>query len=161
MAILSIVTGSDTPMLRTKGKRIAKVTKDIAKLLKDMEATLIKADGLGLAAPQVNQSLRLCLAKIGGRITPLINPDITWRSEDKATAEEGCLSLPGMYVDVPRPIAIIVRYENAKGQKQERKLSDLEARIVQHEVDHVEGVLIVDYQNMPYQRKSAAHTNMQ
>lgn len=145
MAILPIITGAQTPVLRTKTKRIAKVTKEILKLLKDMEDTLIKADGLGLAAPQVNHSLRLCLAKIGGRVTPLINPDITWRSTESDVVEEGCLSLPGLWADVRRPISIILTYLNARGEEQERKLTGLEARIVQHEVDHLEGVLIVDY----------------
>ncbi len=145
MPKLVIVTGENTPVLRKKTKRIAKVTKDIQKFLKDMEETLIAADGLGLAAPQVNQSLRICLARIGGRITPLINPDIKWKSTETSIAEEGCLSLPGKWADVPRSIDIIVRYDNARGEEQERKLTDLEARIVQHEVDHLDGILIVDY----------------
>ncbi len=145
MPKLRIITGADTPILRAKTKRVAKVTKEVLKLIKDMEQTLIAVDGLGLAAPQINESLRLCLAKIGGRITPLINPDVTWRSREMMIAEEGCLSLPGDWANVPRAIAIIVKYQNARGQEQERKLSDLEARIVQHEVDHLEGILIVDY----------------
>lgn len=145
MTRLPIVTGALTPVLRTKTKRVAKVTKEMLKLLRDMEETLVAADGLGIAAPQVNAGLRMCLARIGGKNTPLINPDITWRSTEMAIAEEGCLSLPGDYADVPRATAIIVRYENARGQEQERKLTDLEARIVQHEVDHLEGILIVDY----------------
>lgn len=145
MTRLSIITGAKTPILRTKTKRVSTVTKGLQKLLRDMEATLIAAEGLGLAAPQVGQSLRVCLAKIGGRITPLINPDVTWRSEETERAEEGCLSLPGEFAEVPRAVSIVVRYQNARGQEQERKLFSLEARIVQHEIDHLEGVLIVDY----------------
>lgn len=145
MAKLPIVTGADTPVLRMKTKLVAKVTKDVTKLLRDMEDTLIAADGLGIAAPQVNESLRMCLAKIGNRITPLINPQITWKNAERAIAEEGCLSLPGQWADVPRATAIIVQYKNAKGEDQERKLTDMEARIVQHEVDHLDGILIVDY----------------
>lgn len=156
MTKLPIVTGADTPILRTKTKRVARVTKDVLKLLKDMEETLTAVDGLGLAAPQVHQSLRMCLAKIGSRFTPLMNPDITWRSQEMTIAEEGCLSLPGQWADVPRSTAIVVRYLNARGKEQERKLTDLEARIVQHEVDHLEGILIVDYQMMPHTRRGAA-----
>lgn len=145
MTTRPIITGENTPVLRTKTKRVPKVTKEVQKLLKDMEDTLAHAQGLGLAAPQIGESLRLCLAKIGGRVTPLINPDILSRSHEKDIAEEGCLSLPGQWVDVPRSVDIVLRYLNARGQEQERKLMGIEARIVQHEVDHLEGVLIVDY----------------
>lgn len=110
-----------------------------------MEQTLIDVEGLGLAAPQVGLSLRLCLAKIGARITPLINPSITWKSTEQDIAEEGCLSLPGISVNVKRATHIIVQFIDTKGKSQERKLSNLSARIVQHEVDHLDGILIVDY----------------
>lgn len=156
MSLLPIITGAEAPVLRTKTKRVTKVTKDVQKLLKDMEDTLESADGLGIAAPQVNEDLRICLAKIGERVMPLINPDITWKSPDMAVMEEGCLSLPSVEVAVPRAVSIIVRYLNARGQQQERKLTDLEARIVQHEVDHLEGILIVDYQMMPRPGTAAA-----
>ena len=145
MAALPIVTGADTPVLRVKTAKVPKVTKDIAKLLKDMEDTVKAADGLGLAAPQIGQSLRLCLAKIGGKLTALVNPIVTWKSAETATAEEGCLSLPGLWRDVTRPTSIVVTFMDAKGKPQERKLADLDARVVQHEVDHLEGKLIVDY----------------
>lgn len=110
-----------------------------------MEQTLIEVDGLGLAAPQVGQNLRMCLAKIGSRIIPLINPRVTWKSSEENTAEEGCLSLPGINVRVSRAQHIIVQFLDTKGTVQERKLSNLAARIVQHELDHLDGVLIIDY----------------
>lgn len=145
MPVLPIITGPDNPMLRTKTKRVPKVSKDIQKLIRNMEETVKNADGLGLAAPQVNESLRICLARLNGRMTPLINPDIISKSIEKDIAEEGCLSLPNLYVNVPRSLSIVLKYQNAKGEQQERRLTDLEARIVQHEVDHLNGVLIVDY----------------
>lgn len=145
MPALPIITGPDNPMLRTKTKRVPKVSKDIQKLIRDMELTVKAADGLGLAAPQVNQSVRICLARLNGRMTPLVNPDIISKSIEKDIAEEGCLSLPNLYVNVPRSLSIVLRYQNAKGEEQERRLTDMEARIVQHEVDHLEGILIVDY----------------
>jgi len=145
MSPLPILTGADNPILRSKTKNVPKVTKDILKFLKDMEDTLEKADGLGLAAPQVGSLHRLCLVKLNGKVIPLINPEISSRSADQEYAEEGCLSLPDIWVQVPRPVSIVVKYLNAKGQEQERMLDHIDARIVQHEVDHLEGKLILDY----------------
>jgi peptide deformylase len=145
MAVLPIITGAENPVLRTKTEPVAKVTKDVQKLLKDMEATAKKADGLGIAAPQIGQSMRMCIVKLNGRFLPMVNPQITKRSGDMEMAEEGCLSLPGVWVQVPRSISIVVKYQDARGKEQERMLDHLEARIVQHEVDHLDGKLIVDY----------------
>ncbi len=148
MAVLPIVTGADSPVLRAKTKRVGKVTKETLALIKDMEATVKKADGLGLAAPQIDQSIRLCLAKIGGRggrLTALIDPDILMKSQETDVAEEGCLSLPGLWQNVRRSTSIVVQFTDKKGDRQERKLEGIDARVVQHEVDHLDGVLIVDY----------------
>ena len=145
MAILPIVTGEDQEVLRTKTEKIPKVTKDIQKLIKDMQQTVQDADGAGLAAPQIGKSLRLCLALIEGKYMPLINPDITWKSEETDVMEEGCLSLPGIWKEVERPTSIIIKYQNEKGEEQERKLNGMPARIVLHEIDHLDGVLITDY----------------
>lgn len=145
MAVLPIVTGEDKEILRTKTQNVPKVTKEILDLIKDMEKTTIKADGLGLAAPQIGKSLRLCLARINNKFIALINPEILWKGEETEVAEEGCLSLPDISVDVERAKDIVVQYIDVQGDTQERKLSSLEARIVQHEVDHLDGILIVDY----------------
>ena len=143
--VLPIIKGADTPVLRAKTKKVGQVTKEIQKLLKDMEETTVDADGLGLAAPQIGQSLRMCIVKMNGKLTPLINPEITYKSEDLEVAEEGCLSLPNVWLPVARSAEIVVTYLNAKGEAQERKLASLDARVVQHEVDHLDGILIVDY----------------
>lgn len=145
MPVLPIVTGQNTPILRKKAARVPKVTKEVLQLIKDMEQTTVDADGLGLAAPQVGQSQRICIARIHDKLTPLINPEILWRSDEAEEAEEGCLSLPNTFVRVSRPIDIIVRYTDTKGKEQEKKLSGMDARVVQHETDHLNGVLIVDY----------------
>lgn len=145
MAILEIVTGADTPVLRQKTEQIAKVDKSTQKLIKDMIETVQKAEGAGLAAPQIGKSLRLCIVMMNGKFTPLINPEITWASEETDLMEEGCLSLPGVWLKVERPTKIRLTYLDHKGKNQERELSDFAARVVQHEVDHLEGVLIVDY----------------
>lgn len=143
--VLSIVTGEKSPILRTKTKRVATVSKDVKKLLKDMEETTIAAEGLGIAAPQVGSDLRVCIARINGRLTPLVNPEITWRSTAMDVAEEGCLSLPKVWVPVPRATEIIVKYQTLRGDMKELKLADMDARVVQHETDHLDGKLIVDY----------------
>lgn len=145
MTVLPIVTGQDTEVLRTKTQQVPKVTKEIKKLIKDMQDTVVKAEGLGIAAPQIGKSLRLCLALFNGKMNPLINPEIIWKSEETSIMEEGCLSLPGQDVKVERPVEVTIRYLDEKGEEQERRLHDLDARVVQHEIDHLEGVLIVDY----------------
>jgi peptide deformylase len=142
---LTIVTGANQKILRTKTKHVPAVTKDVQKILRDMEKVTIKADGLGLAAPQVGLDMRMCIARFNGRLTPMVNPEITWKSKTTETAEEGCLSLPGIWMPVSRSTSIVVRYQTARGESKELRLSDMDARVVQHETDHLDGVLIVDY----------------
>ena len=145
MAILPIVIGPDNPILRKKTKPVSKVTKELRKLIKDMIDTMHEANGVGLASPQVARTERICIAVMGGKVTPLINPKITGRSKETAVDQEGCLSLPNVWLDITRPVGITVTYLDVKGKKQQRKLLKFDARVVQHEVDHLEGVLIVDY----------------
>jgi peptide deformylase len=156
MAVLPIVTGADNPILRTKTERVPKVTKEVQKLLKDMIETTKDASGAGLAAPQIASNLRVCIVLINGRFIPLVNPTITWKSEDTVTDEEGCLSLPNTWVMVPRAREIRLTYTDTEGVEQERLLSDFDARVVQHEVDHLEGVLIVDYAK-PHKEPTGTH----
>jgi peptide deformylase len=145
MAVLPIIMGEKNPVLRQKTKKVPRITKDILKLIDDMDATREHAVGAGIAAPQVGRSERLCIAMINKRAVPLINPFITRRSDKMETGEEGCLSLPDVWIQVPRSKEIDLQYQDAKGRKQELTLSDWDARVVQHEVDHLDGVLIVDY----------------
>jgi peptide deformylase len=149
MAALPIVTGENTPILRAKTKKVPKVTKEILKLIEDMEETTIHAKGAGIAAPQVNRSERICIAMIQRKLTPLINPEITWMSDEGDMMEEGCLSLPDLWMQVPRSIEIVLKYQDLSGKQIERKLTDYDARVVQHEVDHLDGILIVDYKGIP------------
>jgi peptide deformylase len=149
MALLPIVTGEQNPMLRRTARKVPAVTKDIKKLIKDMEETTLSQDGLGLAAPQVGLDLRLCLVRINDKLVPLINPAIMTKSHETDIAEEGCLSLPDLSLPVLRSSWIVVRYQDLAGKEQERRLEALEARIVQHEVDHLEGILITDYVTVP------------
>lgn len=145
MTVLPIVQGADTPVLRAKAKKVPKVTKDISKLIKNMLETVKKARGAGLAAPQIGESLRVCVAVFNGKMTPMVNPEITWKSEETDKMEEACLSLENISVVVTRPTEVIVKYLDEKEAKQERHLKGFDARVVQHELDHLDGVLIVDY----------------
>lgn len=145
MPALAIVIGEKTPILRAKTVPVAKVTKDIKKLIADMKDTVAAAKGAGLAAPQVGRSERICLALLGKTMTALVNPYITWKSDTTAIAEEGCLSLPDLWLNISRSTEIIVQFETDGGKKRELKLSGFDARVVQHEVDHLEGILITDH----------------
>ena len=145
MAILPLVIGVDNPQLRVKTVKVGKVTKEIKQMIRDMQETMVEANGIGLAAPQIGSNVKLCIAPVGGKMTAMMNPEITWKSEEQVVDEEGCLSLPGTFVQVPRAVEIIVTFDDEKGQQQERKLQNLEARVVQHETDHLNAKLITDY----------------
>jgi peptide deformylase len=145
MAILPIIQGSATKVLRTRTKPSERLTKEMKKLIKDMKETMKSVNGVGLAAPQVGQSLRLCIATIDGKPKVLINPEILSKSRQKNLDEEGCLSLPETWMPVPRCTEIVVSYRDEKWKQHEVKLRDFSARVVQHEVDHLEGKLIIDY----------------
>jgi peptide deformylase len=135
-------------------RKIARaVTPDDADTLKTlipaMFSTMYKAPGIGLAAPQVGKLLRLIVIDIAPDKTPapftLINPEVVAKSEEKATREEGCLSLPEQYAEVTRPAWVKVKYLDENGKKQEIEGDGLLAACLQHEIDHLNGVLFVDY----------------
>lgn len=111
-----------------------------------MRDTVIAANGAGLAAPQVGRSERVCLVQIEKKLIPLINPEILWRDPIAVLGEEGCLSLPGLWLQVPRSVAITLRYIDTLGKEQERRYKNFAARVIQHELDHLDGILITDYQ---------------
>ncbi len=145
MPVLPIVIGENTPILRTKTIPVMKITKNMKQLLADMKKTVVAVKGAGLAAPQVGRSERLCIAMIGGKLTALINPFIIWRSIMTEIAEEGCLSLPDLWLNVSRSTDIIIEFQTEGGKQRELKLSGFDARVVQHETDHLEGILITDH----------------
>lgn len=143
--MLPILTGDKNPVLRAVTVPVPKVTKELLALIDDMTETTIEAKGAGIAAPQIGRSERICIAMIDKKLKPLINPVITWRGTRLETAEEGCLSLPDIWLHVTRPADIVVTFLDTKGKPRELKLSDFNARVVQHEVDHLEGILITDH----------------
>lgn len=136
-------------VLRQPAKRIAKVDDSIRQLAKEMLQTMYSSHGIGLAAPQVavNKQLLVVDCEPDKPENPpliLINPKITHFSKELCVIEEGCLSIPGVYLDVTRPKAIEVSFKNEQGKPQKIKASDLLARVIQHEMDHLNGVMFVD-----------------
>ena len=135
--------------LRQNARRIGKVNEQVRELARDMLRSMYTAKGIGLAAPQVgvNQQLLVIDLDLENAATPplvLINPEITSASAGIDTYEEGCLSIPGVYLDVVRPTAIELSYRDEMGRPKKMKADGLMARCIQHEMDHLNGVLFVD-----------------
>jgi len=111
-----------------------------------MEETMKEARGVGLAAPQVGVNERLVLITLKNEtLLPMINPVITAYSEHMSIAEEGCLSLPEIWIKIKRPSDVIVSFTTAKGEKRQLKFTGLESREAQHEIDHLDGILLTDF----------------
>jgi peptide deformylase len=146
MTIKKIQTGQNNPLLRQKAKEVKEITADIKQLVLDMIETVEANDGVGLAAPQVGQSLQIIVVKleIDKEDLVLINPQIKKTSRRKEVMEEGCLSLPNITVPVERPVRITVQGLDINGQLVKIKAKDILARVIQHEIDHLDGILICD-----------------
>ena len=145
--IIEITKGAENPILRKQSPEHGKVTKKTLKLLKDMADSMIATKGVGIAAPQVGVNTRVCHITINKQrdIFPMINPVILEASEETDVDTEGCLSLPGKWGPVVRSLAVKVKFTNAKGQDMSMVFEDYEARIVQHEIDHLNGTLFIDH----------------
>lgn len=139
------------PRLKKLCEPIAAVTPELGKLAEDMLDTMYDAPGIGLAAPQIGMTRRLivldCEKEPGHAPRPLVmfNPEIIWSSEDLSTYEEGCLSIPDQYAEVERPAEVQVRWLGLDGKLQEEQFSGLWATCVQHEIDHLNGKLFIDF----------------
>jgi len=166
MTIRKILT-EPNKILREKSLRVENVNKDIQQLMDDMLETLYAAPGIGLAAIQVGVAKRVIVMDISrsrndiGRNkddinenenkepkkNPMyfVNPEIVWKSEDKFTYEEGCLSVPNQFAEIDRPKQCHVRHLDYNGQPQELKADGLLSICIQHEIDHLEGILFIDY----------------
>lgn len=142
MAILPIRKEGD-PILRQKAKPVAKVTKRIVRLLQDMEETMYAADGIGLAAPQVGVSERLIVVDVGDGPVHLVNPVLA-SGEGSSVDREGCLSIPGVSGYVERYERVVVTGLDAKGRPRRIQADGLFARALQHEIDHLDGILFID-----------------
>ena len=143
MSILDIRVLGD-PILRQATTPVTEVTDEIRRLVADMFETMHHARGIGLAAPQVGRTERLAVIEIDGEPLVVINPEIL-KTSGKAKAEEGCLSIPDIYADVERPKDVVVRAMDLDGKTYEVQATELLARCLQHEIDHLDGKLFIDY----------------
>jgi peptide deformylase len=149
MAQLDIIIAPD-PRLKEKAKPVASVDAGVRKLMADMLETMYAAPGIGLAAPQVGVLKRVIVldaAREGHPPEPykMANPELVWVSDDDIVYNEGCLSLPDHYADVARPAAIKVRYLDEQNEIRELKAEGVLAICIQHEMDHLDGILFVDH----------------
>jgi peptide deformylase len=144
---LSQVVKFGDPVLRSAASPVMEFDEGLAREADRMIGLMRDAIGVGLAATQLGTLRRMLVFQVGSEAEPavLVNPEIEWRSEDDlATAEEGCLSLPGVIVDVERPLHVRARGVDVNGEPFSVEASGLEARVIQHEVDHLDGVLMID-----------------
>ncbi len=151
MSVREIVT-LPAPILRRKARKVTDFGPELQTLIDDMVETMREAPGVGLAAPQVDVPLRLVVVEYGDeedeevppKLYAVINPEITRMEPETATGTEGCLSIPGMLGEVDRSVSITVKGMNRKGRPIKIKADGWLARIFQHEIDHLEGVLFPD-----------------
>jgi len=153
VSILDIRVLGD-PVLRKPTKRVTEVTDELRKLIADMFETMYAAEGIGLAAPQVGRIERLAVVDVEGKKFTLINPEIVSKNSAPEKAEEGCLSIPDIYGDVERPAEVTIRAIDENGNEYEASGNELLGRAFQHEIDHLDGKLFIDYLS-PLKRKAA------
>ena len=149
MAILPIITAPD-PRLKKTSKPVAAVDDEVRQLMDDMLETMYQAPGIGLAAPQVGVLKRVIVVDIAEKDQEpqplkIANPELLWVADEDASYEEGCLSLPEHYADVVRPAAIRLRYLDHENEVRELEADGLLATCIQHEIDHLDGILFVDH----------------
>lgn len=142
MAILKICQAGN-PVLKQTAAPVERIDKSIRVLLDNMAETMYQANGVGLAAPQVGESIRVVVIDIGEGLIELINPKITYR-EGVELDTEGCLSVPEVYGEVERSAKVRVEFLNRRGKRQVVTARGLLARCIQHELDHLEGQLFID-----------------
>lgn len=149
MALRPIITAPD-PRLKLKSTAVARFDGELARLIDDLFETMYAAPGIGLAAVQVGVPQRLLVIDVARRDEPpaprvFINPEIVWVSDELAVYEEGCLSVPEHYADVERPAQIKVRFQDRDGTPHEEAIDGMLATCLQHEMDHLDGILFVDH----------------
>lgn len=149
MSKLKIITGENNPILRAMSVPVKKFDASLKKFAKDLKETMIKADGLGIAAPQVGKNIRVFIVVMNYKtehqvVVTMVNPEIISHGAKTDIKEEGCLSLPGKFGDVERFRELTVAFQDLEGTRQVFELEGLNARVVQHENDHINGVLFID-----------------
>ncbi len=155
-AAMSFIKRLGDPVLKSRATEIDRFDDALRNQVGRMAGLMHDALGIGLAAPQLGISQRLLVYRVGpdAPLIALVNPEIEWHSDDEDVLEEGCLSLPGVQVDVERPLYVRVRARDERGEVRLVEASGLEARVILHELDHLDGVLILDRADRE-QRKSA------
>jgi peptide deformylase len=158
-AAMAFIRRYGDPVLRSRATPVDRFDDALRDQVSRMGAIMEDALGVGLAAPQVGMSQRLLVYQVGhdSPLVAVVNPEIEWSSEDEETLEEGCLSLPGVHVDVDRPVHVRVRAQDEYGDPRLIEASGLEARVLQHEIDHLNGTLILEHASRE-QRKEAIRT---
>lgn len=149
MATIPVEKGTDNTILRTVSKPVTQFTAELKAFADKMTKTMHAEKGVGIAAPQCGRNIRMAIVMLNPGekneiIFPIVNPVIVERSEETEDGEEGCLSLPGVWGKVARASHIVLRYKTIRGQEQTLVLEHFNARIIQHEIDHLDGVLFVD-----------------
>jgi peptide deformylase len=155
-AALAHVRKLGDPVLRTKALPVEQFDERLRDEVKRMAILMEDALGIGLAAPQVGISHRVLVYRVDPEspVVALVNPQIDWSSRDEEISEEGCLSLPHVLVDVERPVSVLVSAQDEQGEELVIEARGLEARVIQHELDHLDGILILD-RTTREQRKAA------
>jgi len=141
---MEIITGEKNPILRQKSLPVEHLDKNVHFLIEEMRKTMEDNQGIGLAAIQVGKPERIIICEVNNKFYAFINPIITKVSKETSVMEEGCLSLPGIFGEVERPEKITLRAINSTGEKIKIKAFGLLARVIQHEVDHLNGTLFID-----------------
>ena len=146
LAAMSFVRRLGDPVLKSSATPVDRFDDSLRRQVSRMAGLMNDAFGVGLAAPQLGLSQRLLVYRVGpdAPLVALANPQLEWTSADQETFEEGCLSIPGISVDVERPVHVRVLALDEEGEERRIEASGLEARVIQHEMDHLDGVLILD-----------------
>jgi peptide deformylase len=145
-AAMSFIRKWGDPVLKSRATPVDRFDETLLQQVQRMAGIMRDAIGVGLAAPQLGISQRVLVYRIGSEapLIALVNPELEWHSEDVETLEEGCLSIPSVAVDVERPIHVRIRAKDEHGEERLVEASGLEARVIQHEMDHLDGVLMLE-----------------
>jgi peptide deformylase len=156
VAAMSFIRRLGDPVLKSRATPVDRFDDSLRNQVSRMAAIMGDALGVGLAAPQLGISHRLLVYRIGpdAPVIVLANPRLEWQSDDGELFEEGCLSIPGVQVDIERPVHVRVRGQDEEGEDRVVEASGLEARVIQHEMDHLDGVLILDRASREQKREA-------
>jgi len=156
MAAMSLVRRLGDPVLKSRATEVDRFDDGLRGQVARMAGIMTDALGVGLAAPQLGISQRVLVYRVGpdAPVIALVNPELEWRGEEEETLEEGCLSIPGVGVDVDRAVHVRVRARDEEGDERLVEASGLEARVIQHEMDHLDGKLILDRTSRDQRREA-------